>query len=393
MNVKDKKNKGLLKWRTWKIIIAWVLALTVSFQSLTVSAREIIEPSENETKEQLAAEYADLLETVNETAKDDLSETDVQYSDQSLFESDTESEYQEETESVFQEEQQISADLYENGIIKIYNLRQLQAIGTGEPVRSSDMQETQFGVGTELVSEGKTITYSADASYRLMNEIALSSENIWTLPEGFTGSFTGTPVEDDVLYNQETDTVYIYNNYQLQLVASDNSAKEPIMSNDMIPEKVGVGQLLYKDGTSTDKSQAETQEYLTYSKTHHYVLSPSFTEQMPELLAETVVPGVQWLEGEEASGRSQPGQLTYDIAGETYILIGNETQLRAIGKDIFVTPRLYIFHKPSVIGSALVDPYYIPYYPGDADLGLQTVAKQSATTHWDGLIPPKGSYG
>ena len=389
MNVKDKKNKGLLKWRTWKIIIAWVLAFTVSFQSLTVSAREIIEPSENETKEQLAAEYAELLETVNETAKDDLSETDVQYSDQSLFESDTESAYQEETESVFQEEQQISADLYENGIIKIYNLRQLQAIGTGEPVRSSDMQETQFGVGTELVSEGKTITYSADASYRLMNEIALSSENIWTLPEGFTGSFTGTPVEDDVLYNQETDTVYIYNNYQLQLVASDNSAKEPIMSNDMIPEKVGVGQLLYKDGTSTDKSQAEAQEYLTYSKTHHYVLSPSFTEQMPELLAETVVPGVQWLEGEEASGRSQPGQLTYDIAGETYILIGNETQLRAIGKDIFVTPRLYIFHKPSVIGSALVDPYYIPYYPGDADLGLQTVAKQSATTHWDGLIPPR----
>ena len=113
MNVKDKKNKGLLKWRTWKIIIAWVLALTVSFQSLTVSAREIIEPSENETKEQLAAEYADLLETVNETAKDDLSETDVQYSDQSLFESDTESAYQEETESVFQEEQQISAALYE----------------------------------------------------------------------------------------------------------------------------------------------------------------------------------------------------------------------------------------------------------------------------------------
>ena len=36
-----------------------------------------------------------------------------------------------------------------------------------------------------------------------------------------------------------------------------------------------------------------------------------------------------------------------------------------------------------------MDPYYIPYYPGDADLGLQTVAKQSATTHWDGLIPPR----
>ena len=84
-------------------------------------------PRKMRQKSNCEAEYADLLETVNETAKDDLSETDVQYSDQSLFESDTESAYQEETESVFQEEQQISADLYENGIIKIYNLRQLRS--------------------------------------------------------------------------------------------------------------------------------------------------------------------------------------------------------------------------------------------------------------------------
>lgn len=50
----------------------------------------------------------------------------------------------------------------------------------------------------------------------------------------------------------------------------------------MIPEKVGMGQLLYKDGTPVDGSVEAAQEYLTYSKTHRYVLSSSFTEEMPD---------------------------------------------------------------------------------------------------------------
>ena len=46
------------------------------------------------------------------------------------------------------------------------------------------MHEEQFGTGEEVLAKGQAITYSSDAAYMLMNEIALPSENIWTLPEG-----------------------------------------------------------------------------------------------------------------------------------------------------------------------------------------------------------------
>ena len=277
-------------------------------------------------------------------------------------------------------------ELYQDSRIKIYHLSQLEAIGTGSVVTDTDLEEETFGNGEHVSDGGQEVTYSLDAAYELMNDIPLNTENLWMLPEDFTGSFTGEPAEDAPLYDAETDTVYIYNNYQLMLLASDNGGEEPIMSNDMIPEKIGVGKLLYPDGRTAD-SKEEAEGYLTYSREHNYVLSRNFTEKMPELEAAAIADGIQWLEGEEASGRTQPGQLTYDIGGETYILIGNESQLRAIGTDKHVTPRLYIFHEPSLVGSAFVAPYYIPYYPGDADLGLEAVATQSATTHTEGVLP------
>lgn len=270
--------------------------------------------------------------------------------------------------------------LYQDSRIKIYHLSQLEAIGTGSVVTDTDLEEETFGKGEHVADGGQEVTYSLDAAYELMNDIPLDTENLWMLPEDFTGSFTGEPAEDAPLYDAETDTVYIYNNYQLMLLASDNGGEEPIMSNDMIPEKIGVGKLLYPDGRTAD-SKEEAEGYLTYSREHNYVLSRNFTEKMPELEAAAIADSVQWLEGEEASGRTQPGQLTYNIEGETYILIGNESQLRAIGTDKHVTPRLYIFHEPPLVNVTGDTHYYIPYYPGDADLGLEAVATQSATTH------------
>ena len=280
------------------------------------------------------------------------------------------------------DQQSESADLYENGVIKIYNIEQLQAIGTGSPVRMNDTEKELFGTGEEVVDGGKVVTYASDADYMLMNEIPLTAEAIWTLPEGFTGTFAETPKEDAPLYDKESDTVYVYNNYQLLLIASENSAEEPIMSYDMIPEKVGMGQLLYKDGTLADESAEAAQEYLTYSKEHNYVLSPSFTEQMPELKAEKIrkEATVQADEG-QLGGREYLGQVYTKVEGEPYILIGNEWQLRAIGQDanpkekgdqyMQVTPMLYV--------KSIVDlpwPWddkitYTPYYPGDADFNLK----------------------
>ena len=101
------------------------------------------------------------------------------------------------------------------------------------------------------------------------------------------------------------------------------------MSNDMIPEKVGMGQLLYKDGTPVDGSVEAAQEYLTYSKTHRYVLSSSFTEEMPELLSEQYVQTSA--DEQQKGGRDYIGQAYTTIENKDYILIGNEQQLRAVG--------------------------------------------------------------
>ena len=431
--MKDKKMKFLLRSKIWRKGTAWLLVFSIVLQTMPVYAQDIAgditgdisadawEEPVGETESSSEDIFSDEGGVPEDIFESDQSQTEVppleqeqvpevpQENPEDIFSDDmnvpeegfeSASPENEESEEIFESDQpaeegvlteqgqtpEETAALFENGLIKIYNIKQLQAIGTEAPVMTNDMQEELFGTGEEILDGEEAVTYGADADYMLMNEIPLVSEEMWTLPEGFTGTFAGAPTEDSVLYDSATDTVYVYNNYQLHLMASDTCAEEPIMSNDMFPEKVGIGQLLYKDGTPAGESLEEAQEYLTYSKEHHYVLSPSFTEQMPELMAETMAEGVQWLEGEDVSGRTQPGQLTYEIENETYILIGNESQLRAIGTDKYVTPRLYIFHTKGLLN---LFPYYTPYYPGDADLGLEAVATQSATTHIEGLIPPK----
>ena len=51
----------------------------------------------------------------------------------------------------------------------------------------------------------------------------------------------GTVDENSTLYDSSTDTIYIYNDYQLKIIQSDNSENEPVMSQDMLPECVGYG--------------------------------------------------------------------------------------------------------------------------------------------------------
>ena len=75
-----------------------------------------------------------------------------------------------------------------------------------------------------------------------MKDISLNGNDIWTLPSDFTGTFNhGTVDENSTLYDSSTDTIYIYNDYQLKIIQSDNSENEPVMSQDMLPECVGMG--------------------------------------------------------------------------------------------------------------------------------------------------------
>lgn len=253
-------------------------------------------------------------------------------------------------------------NLYQNGSICIYNEQQLKAIGTGTQVYEGDASADTFGTGAVLTNEeGNTLTYVADGSYTLMNDIPLTKGDIWTLPEGFTGSFQGAEITaEKPLYDAETDTIYVYNNYQLATI-NDPDAIKTVMSNDMIASEFGVGQVVYTD--------EEKKTQLEYTADHNYVLSKDFTEQMPEMKAAQV----QAESTVQLGGRDYIGQVHKVIGDKDYILIGNEQQLREIGKNTQVSPILFSRIKAGLIFTTFQG--YVPYYPGDADFNLQSLSE------------------
>ena len=275
-------------------------------------------------------------------------------------------------------------EYYRDGKILIYNYEQLKQIGSDAFVYTKD-KDGDIGTGDIVINEGTQLTYGKDSQYLLMNEIKLDTQTIWNLNDDFTGKIEGEAIKEDetpTLYDKKTDTIYIYNPYQLMVLEQEDSDKEPVMSLDYDAPQFGMGQMIYPDG--------EDKDYLTYSKDHNYVLSKNFSSDKPELVADQLTEkaenGVQWLDGEKPDGRTKPGQLYVDVNGKKYILIGNESQLRAIGSNKNVTPRLYVHYSQGLVSGLLGGkPFYTPYYPGDADLGLDAVAKEGATTHLSGL--------
>ena len=271
-------------------------------------------------------------------------------------------------------------EYYKDGKILIYNYDQLKQIGSDAFVYTKD-KEGNIGTGDIVVNEGTQLTYGKDAQYLLMNEIKMDTKSIWNVKDDFTGKIEGEAIKEDetpTLYDKKTDTIYIYNPYQLMVLEQEDSDKEPVMSLDYDAPQFGMGQMIYPNG--------EDKDYLTYSKDHNYVISKNFSSDKPELVAdqltEKAANGVQWLDGEKPDGRTKPGQLYVDVNGKKYILIGNESQLRAIGSNKNVTPRLYVHYSQGLVSGLLGGkPFYTPYYPGDADLGLDAVAKEGATTH------------
>lgn len=246
----------------------------------------------------------------------------------------------------------------QNNKICIYNYNQLKQIGSDACVYTGDKDGT-IGSGEVVKNEETELRYTSDAQYVLMNDIEMSTDYIWTLPNNFTGSITGTTRESTSLYNKETDTITIYNPYQLMVLAQDNSETEPVMSLDYDAPQFGMGQMIYPNG--------ENQPYLTYSKTHKYVLSQSFDSSKPELAENQLRENVST---ENAEGRDFKGQVVKTIGDKTYILIGNETQLRKIGTDKQVYGAVYQAYLN-------LDKWYVDkdnsgkpimLYGGDADL-------------------------
>ena len=380
----DIKGQGRkMKKGKWSRILAWILCVGILTQSIPVYAENSIGQQEeaviNETvpeESKMTDSVAEFAETESiqesretdteqtaeyESEEDELPETENVLESENAEESAGEEAETDSEKNSIEEGTDLSA-VYEEGKIKISNIRQLQEIGSGTALTDQDNIEENFGNGVPVEIDGKTVTYGMDSQYLLTADILLDGQAIWQLPAGFTGAFSGEPADETApLYDKETDTIYIYNNYQLMTIASENSEQEPVMSKDMIPSEFGMGQLIYKDGTPSDESAEAAQEYLTYSKDHNYVLSQNFTEQMPELAAETLA------DGEHVYGRSYEGQVIYkDENGIEYILIGNKTQLEAIGKKnsageyIEVTGAAYSYN---LIGTKATLEYC-----GDADL-------------------------
>lgn len=262
---------------------------------------------------------------------------------------------------------------YRDGWICIYNYKQLQLIGSGEALTTGD-KDGRIGKGDPVEIDDEVITYAEDAAYRLMNDIPLDTEEIWTVPENFAGSIGQTMSEGDedrTIYDEDTDTIYIYNPYQLMILAQEDREEEPVMTLDYDAAQFGMGQLIYPDG--------EDEAYLTYSKEHHYILSKDFSSDTPELAADQLSVATN-----DAEGRDFKGQVIKTIGNKTYILIGNREQLEKIGTGEQVNGAVYQAKKTGLLltgwgidSDSSGNP--IMLYGGDADLKKDQNGKKDYT--------------
>ena len=189
---------------------------------------------------------------------------------------------------------------------------------------------------------------------------------------GVTYTADGRP-----LYESSSDTVYIYNALQTAVSRQDDAADQPVLTGDGDAETFGTGQPIYAAGSD---------EPLTYSPEHTYVYADGWDEGLDDAgdnnnvvvsdkpedqeesdaekdkpVEKNDVAGKDVVETEPTedsaekstesdeidvladgneteaynslSGRDYVGQVTKQIGDETYILIGNEQQLRAIGSN------------------------------------------------------------
>ena len=351
---------------------------------------EITDISEQDSFSSDTSETSDITESDIPDSFEGESEpnTDISSEVTEKFDNSEDQGFTDEEETIMDDEntsdtlEEVNPD-YVDGKICIYNYQQLLQIGTGTQMFSGD-KDGNVGEGDKVLADGAELTYAADASYCLMNDIPIDNENIWNFPSDFTGSITSSSEHtDNMVYDSATDTIYVYNRYQLALMQEEDSDSEPVMSEDYIAEKVGMGQVFtLEDGS-----------YLTYSKTHNYVLASSFTTETPELLAnkagtEETTQDITSAYPSDYEGRNYFGQVVKKIGDKNYILIGNETQLRAIGTDTEVTEPIWRVYETKEKNGLLyiwkpaadTQTYKTElYYPGDAD-----IVKFNDTYNWSG---------
>ena len=357
-----KRNKRLANR-----IISVILCIAILFSQVNIADAENLNPSAGNTNQVTASSDANAGSREEKVINDSLDSNETSGTTESapsVSKKTGEDSKNDEAETSSEDVKAESTDnidaYYKDSKICIYNYEQLKQIGSEAYVYTGD-KDGKIGSGDVVKSEGTELKYGADAQYILMNDIQMNSEQIWTVSDSFTGTITGTEVEENetpTLYDKETDTIYIYNPYQLMVLAQEESETEPVMSLDYDAPQFGMGQMIYPDG--------EDQAYLTYSKSHNYVLSQKFNSDKPELVADQLSKAST--EGTE--GRDFKGQVVKTIGDKTYILIGNEQQLRKIGTGAQVNGAVYQAYLDGVVWRRDTDSSGKPImlYSGDADL-------------------------
>ena len=346
-------------------IIAVILCIAILFSQVNIADAADLNPSGTNTSQVVLSDETNMSNdeaSTESTVSDEINGTTE--SESSISEETNENSKNNESESSDGNVKAESTDnidaYYKDSKICIYNYEQLKQIGSDAYIYTGD-KDGKIGSGEVVKNEGTELKYGADAQYILMNDIQMNSEQIWSVPDSFTGTITGTKLEENetpTLYDKETDTIYIYNPYQLMVLAQEESETEPVMTLDYDAPQFGMGQMIYPDG--------EDQEYLTYSKSHNYVLSQKFNSDKPELVADQL----SKVSTEGTEGRDFKGQVVKTIGDKTYILIGNEQQLRKIGTDERVNGAVYQAYLDGLVWKRDTDSSGKPImlYSGDADL-------------------------
>lgn len=175
--------------------------------------------------------------------------------------------YNPEKEIELSESEKLS--VYEDSKIIIYNYEQLLRICSNTPLTDGDSKTETVGKGEPVLNEdGDIVLYRPGSKYRFAHDIALPKHKTWQLPDNFSGSISNGQPKETPLYDSETDTVYIYNPYQLEVMAMENADSQPILDGDAQSDTFGTGKLIFPNG--------EDKPYLTYSSSHNYVLSEYF---------------------------------------------------------------------------------------------------------------------
>lgn len=225
-----------------------------------------------------------------------------------------------------EDEKLFESEAYKDSTILISNYSQLLLIGTDAVLTSTDHNEEELGLGDPVYSDEETqVIYSYTANYMLVSDIVLPEGGYWELSEKFKGTFESQEMKEGApLYDEETDTIFIYNPYQMDLLKSEERETEPVMTGDATAAEFGIGKLIYPKGSD---------EPLTYSKKHNYVIASSFSPKKEGTRLANITKARNANTANYVDGRDYFGQASVEIDGTKYILIGDRQQLDAINDD------------------------------------------------------------